>query len=52
MDYLEQQNFVHRDLRCSNVLLNTEMAVKISDFGIARLLDANKVHVRGMSKSM
>ncbi|XP_076803502.1 tyrosine-protein kinase SYK-like [Clavelina lepadiformis] len=38
MAYLAHQNVVHRDLASRNILLVTEMYIKISDFGMSRIL--------------
>ena len=39
MAYLEDRGIVHRDLAARNVLLQTPNQVKITDFGLAKLLD-------------
>lgn len=34
--YLHNKNFIHRDLKCENLLLDAQNILKISDFGFAR----------------
>lgn len=42
MAYLEEHAIVHRDLAARNVLLQTPNHVRITDFGLAKLLDYNE----------
>lgn len=42
MHYLEERRLVHRDLAARNVLVQTPNSVKITDFGLAKLLDYNE----------
>lgn len=36
MEYLEGKQFVHRDLKCQNVLVDIEKRCKIGDFGLCK----------------
>ncbi|XP_034881455.1 tyrosine-protein kinase Srms isoform X1 [Mirounga leonina] len=38
MSYLEDRRIVHRDLAARNVLVGDDLACKVADFGLARLL--------------
>jgi len=46
MSYLEDKRLVHRDLAARNVLVQTASCVKITDFGLAKLLDYNEEEYR------
>lgn len=39
MYYLEENDFVHRDLRAANILVGEHYDVKVADFGLSRLLE-------------
>ncbi|XP_068092451.1 epidermal growth factor receptor [Hyperolius riggenbachi] len=49
MSYLEDRRLVHRDLAARNVLVKTPQHVKITDFGLAKLLgaDEKEYHAEG-----
>ncbi|XP_040995882.1 serine/threonine-protein kinase STY46-like isoform X2 [Juglans microcarpa x Juglans regia] len=36
MEYLHQNNIIHRDLKTANLLMDTHNVVKVADFGVAR----------------
>lgn len=42
MQYLEDKHMVHRDLAARNVLVKTPHHVKITDFGLSKILDVSQ----------
>lgn len=52
MAYLEEKRLVHRDLAARNVLVQTPSCVKITDFGLAKLLDINEDEYRAEGGKM
>jgi serine/threonine protein kinase len=42
MVHLASNNIIHKDLAARNCLLNEDLVVKISDFGLARIADDSK----------
>lgn len=40
MAYIERKNYIHRDLRAANILVNETLHCKIADFGLARIIES------------
>ncbi|XP_076436517.1 uncharacterized protein LOC143276016 [Babylonia areolata] len=41
LQYCHQKHFLHRDIKCSNILLNNRGQIKLGDLGLARLYNAD-----------
>ena len=41
--HIHRQNIIHRDIKCSNILLDGDMYPHICDFGIARFTNGNEL---------
>ncbi|GAU88257.1 hypothetical protein RvY_00994-2 [Ramazzottius varieornatus] len=52
MKYLEDRHMIHRDLALRNVLVQTPMWVKITDFGLAKMLDCTQSAYKAGSGKM
>ena len=42
VEYMHQNNMVHRDLKCENILLSKKNVIKIADFGFARFIEPHE----------
>lgn len=44
--FMHANKIVHRDLKPQNIFVDSEMNLKVGDFGISRLLDSTNQHCR------
>lgn len=42
LDYLHSKNIIHRDIACRNVLLDADLNVKLTDFGMSKIIDIDE----------
>ncbi|XP_011935085.1 PREDICTED: tyrosine-protein kinase Lck isoform X2 [Cercocebus atys] len=50
MAFIEERNYIHRDLRAANILVSDTLSCKIADFGLARLIEDNEYTAREGAK--
>ena len=39
LDYMHQNKYIHRDIKSSNILMNSSFQLKLADFGLARSIE-------------
>jgi len=45
LDFAHESGIVHRDIKPANVMLDSQARVKLADFGVARVTDADRTQV-------
>jgi epidermal growth factor receptor len=52
MSYLESRGIVHRDLAARNILVKSHDHIKITDFGLAKMIDSHKAGFYAKANSL
>jgi len=52
IDYLHSKGIVHRDIAARNLLLNKHLEIRVSDFGMARLLQIQDCDLYGSDQTI
>jgi len=42
LEYIHQENFIHRDVKGGNILINSDGTIVLSDFGVSAYLDVHE----------
>jgi len=49
MEYIHENNMLHRDLKSSNLLIAEDYSIKVADFGVSRFMDTS-ISSKGMTR--